>query len=90
VDTRGECADRVRRWLDLHRSDTPGFSHIVLTEMIQDEISVPQFYALVGSEHFDSTFATGLEPVCSCGKWLLPATSGAEGKRHGASTRQQT
>ncbi len=28
----------------------------------QDGITVPQFYALVGSKHFDSSFATGFEP----------------------------
>jgi hypothetical protein len=34
----------------------------VRVKAYQDGISVPQFYALVGSKHFDSTFATGFEP----------------------------
>ncbi len=35
------------------------FVHV---KAFQDGITVPQFYALVGSKHFDSTFATGFEP----------------------------
>lgn len=34
----------------------------VKVKAFQDGISVPQFYALVGSKHFDSTLATGFEP----------------------------
>jgi len=35
---------------------------LVRVKAFQDGITVPQFYALVGSKHFDSTIATGFEP----------------------------